>query len=419
MSLCLSAGEKQQVQSLRKRFLFAHFTVILLLSVSGFIVLGQTDDSDASVMASGSCGKSITWTLDSDGTMTLTGSGPMYDGLYEAQWFSNKNQVRSLVIGEGITLIGSNAFDYCINLSSITFPSTLTTIKACAFSGCNSLKNIIIPDSVSTLGSAAFSGCKSLESVSTGSSLTTIEQDVFNGCTALTYVSFHDSLTTIERSAFAYCTSLKSITLSSNVTTIESYAFRDCSSLLSFTIPASVSSIGSGVFSGCDSLSAIDVVGSNNSYKSIEGCLFDKAGNTLISCPGKIESYTIPSNVTTLVPGVFSGNHLRQVLISSDVLVVNGSFSNCYALQKITITDNANVSFDNNWLEYNVIESNKHVIYIEAPSGLTVPEPNAMYNVEIRYGEPDSHNSNIALYATIGIIAIIALIGVIFMRKKV
>ncbi|MBR4384702.1 MAG: leucine-rich repeat domain-containing protein, partial [Selenomonadaceae bacterium] len=119
-------------------------------------------------MQHGQCGKNLTWTLDDDGTLTISGTGKMddyYDSAKAIAWFPFRESIEKIIIADGVTTIGKYAFYGCSILMSVTIPDSVTTIGANAFGGCNSLTSVTIPDSVTTIGANAFGRCNSLTSV--------------------------------------------------------------------------------------------------------------------------------------------------------------------------------------------------------------------------------------------------------------
>ena len=230
-------------------------------------------------------------------------------------------------------------------------------------------------------------------------------------------VSLPDGLTSIGNYAFWGCTSLTSVTIPDSVTSIGNSAFWGCTSLTSVTIPDSVTSIGNYAFSECTSLTAINVAEGNTAYCSDNGALYDKSGNALHTCPAGIESFILPNTVKSVGDGAFSGGILREVTFTSgaDVSIKHKGFYDCTSLKKIIIEDSAKVVFGPNAIVYT--DSDKHTVYVKAPEGFKMPG-NALYgNVEIIYSEPPSGEFPI-LYAVIGIIAVLALIGGAVAVKK-
>ena len=203
----------------------------------------------------------LTWTLDYDGKLTISGTGAMKDYDYndnQSPVCKNWN-VKKVVIEDGVTSIGSYAFTSCSSLTSITIPSSVTSIGDDAFGDCTELTDITIPDSVTSIGNSAFASCRQLISITIPDSVTSIGTATFSGCKNLTSITIPDSVTSIGESAFYYCKNLPSITIPDSVTSIGKRAFYNCSSLTSITIPDSVTSIGTEVFQKCTSLKTISL----------------------------------------------------------------------------------------------------------------------------------------------------------------
>ena len=136
---------------------------------------------------SGTWGSNIKWTLDDQGVLTLEGTGEMEDDYFsEAPWLSLS--FTKLVIGDGITKIGKNAFFGCKELTSVTIPSSVTTIDYYAFMECTGLTSVTIPCGVTSIVYAAFYGCTGLTSVTIPSSVTSIGDGAFGQCTGLTKI---------------------------------------------------------------------------------------------------------------------------------------------------------------------------------------------------------------------------------------
>ena len=191
----------------------------------------------ADIVDSGTCGaegdgSNLTWTLDSEGVLTISGSGDMhgYDHL-GAPWYGIRSPVKSAVIADGVTSIGESSFYKCTSLTSVTIPDSVTSIGYKAFGSCESLTSVTIPDSVTSIGDGAFSCCTSLTSVTIPNSVTSIGDSAFYDCTSLTSVTIPNSVTIIGVAAFSCCTSLTSVTIPDSVTIIGGSAFFDCDNL--------------------------------------------------------------------------------------------------------------------------------------------------------------------------------------------
>ena len=280
----------------------------------------------ANIVDSGTCGaegngSNLTWTLDSKGVLTISGRGGMRDyGSSDAPWYGSRSRVKSAVIADGVTSIGSDAFQGCTSLTSVTIPDSVTSIDYSAFFGCSSLTSVTIPDGVTSIGEQAFSCCTSLTSVTIPNGVTSIGENAFNGCTSLTSVTLPNSVTSIGKSAFSGCTSLTSVTL-----------------------PNSVTSIGDGAFASCTSLTGIWVTEGNSHYSSdASGVLFSKDKTTLVQCPGAFSgSYAIPDSVTSIGEYAFAGcASLTSVTIPNSVTSIGQhAFASCTHLTSVTIPD--------------------------------------------------------------------------------
>ena len=180
----------------------------------------------------------------------------------------DKKYEGEIVIPESITVneksytvkeIQENAFQYCIDLTSVTIPNSVTSIGMWAFRDCSGLTSITIPNSVTSIGAAAFFCCTGLTSVTIPNSITYIEGSVFGGCSGLKSVKIPDSVTNIAAYAFANCSGLKSITIPNSVEMIGYYTFANCTGLTSITIPNSVTTISDHAFIGCSGLVSVTI----------------------------------------------------------------------------------------------------------------------------------------------------------------
>ena len=167
----------------------------------------------ASAAESGTCGENLTWTLDDEGTLTISGTGDMENYSSHSSPFYYRGAIKAVIIEDGVTSIGDYAFEYCSNLASITIPDSVTCIGNYAFYYCYNLESINIPDSVTSIGNYAFWNCSSLTSLTIPDSVTSIGNDAFSGCSSLTSINIPDSVTRIGDYAFCGCYNLESITI--------------------------------------------------------------------------------------------------------------------------------------------------------------------------------------------------------------
>ena len=200
----------------------------------------------ADIKESGTCGDHLTWTLDTEGLLTISGTGPMKNynsSLYGYSPFYDRDDIRNVVIEDGVTSIGKNAFYLCGGINSVTIPESVTSINDDAFC-ISGVSSITIPDSVTYIGEGAFEYCGSLTSLNIPASVTTIGKWAFSKCDGLTSINIPASVTTFGYGAFSFCDGLTSVVISEGVESIGDSAFYNCKNLRSVVIPDSVTSIG-------------------------------------------------------------------------------------------------------------------------------------------------------------------------------
>jgi|GEM_PF-3323999 len=124
-----------------------------------------------------------------NGTLTISGTGAMQN--FDSSPWTGLDIITSVVINNGITTIGSNAFNNRRNLASVTISNSVESIGEAAFYN-TGLTTITIPNSVTSIESSAFMGCSGLRSATIPNSVTVIKEYAFRGCNGLTdiYVSW-------------------------------------------------------------------------------------------------------------------------------------------------------------------------------------------------------------------------------------
>lgn len=169
-------------------------------------------------------------------------------------------------------------------MTSVTIPDGVTVINDYAFSDCRSLTSVTIPGSVKIIYGYAFFNCRAIESVYyTG--------DIAGWCKVIRYSSYlvssntslyingnkisgeliiPDGITSITYSAFAGCKGLTSVTISDSVKSIDDFAFGGCKDLTSVTISDSVTKIDDYAFDGCVNLTDITFNGTIAQWNAIE-----------------------------------------------------------------------------------------------------------------------------------------------------
>jgi hypothetical protein len=305
--------------------------------------------------------------------------------------FANCAGLTNVILLDGLTAIGRAVFQGCSALTSVRIPRNLTFIGQSAFAGCAGLTNFSVdplnpafsaPDGVlfdnRNRALMAYPAAKP-GGYAVPAGITAINSDLFSGCTGLTGITLPESLTVIGMNAFNGCTSLTSINVDSlnhtfssldgvlidktqgailiyppgkaggytvpgTVSQISGNAFYACAGLTSLTVPSSVIEISTAIFdpwpsaqtfAGCTSLTNITVDPANPNYSSVDGVLFNKTQDTLITCPGgKRGAYLVPNSVTSIERVAFTGcAQLTEVTINKSVTSIGfWAFHGCIRL---------------------------------------------------------------------------------------
>ena len=404
---------------MKRKFILLSCLIASMLLIFAFGITASAEEttteatSAPTIVASGSCGEgeclygdemgdNVTYVLNSDGLLTISGTGAIGDCRYGAgpwDWHSFFSyyypyKINAVVILNGVTSIGDYAFNGCNGLTNITIPDSVTSIDNDAFSECPDLVNIEVSSGNSVYHSSAnclietetkklISGCKN-SVIPTDGSVTSIGDSAFYGCTGLTSITIPDSVTSIVYGAFRGCTGLTSIKIGANLLSsvlssslyedesgnytlkniirnieitsgeaIPDLAFSGYTNLTGVTIADSVTSIGGWAFSSCTKLTSITIP---DSVTSIGDWAFNKCtGLTSITIPDSVTSIgecafcgctgltsiTIPDSVTSIGEYAFSGcTGLTSITIPDSVTSIGQyAFSGCTGLTSITIPD--------------------------------------------------------------------------------
>ena len=335
---------------------------------NGYILSGYTSGNWADYLGanmlvgswtSGTCAAGL-----KDGVLTVVGFGALEGYLGP----NSRGDITSVVIEEGVTSIGAEAFKNCSNMASITIPASVTSISGNAFSGCDKLATITIDENNQTFdardncvaiirkaNNELVAGCKN---TTIPESVTSIGAMAFEGNGNLTAIAIPASVTSIGDNAFASC-GLTTITIPDGVQSIDVSAFSGCSNLESVHIGSGVTSIGTNIISNCIKLATITVDANNQIFDSRDNCnaIIRKDGDELVAgCTGTVipasvksigpqsfvqsvlPSITIPNSVTSIGATAFYMSSLRTVTIGSGVTNIGGRAFGCsYSLNSVTI----------------------------------------------------------------------------------
>lgn len=391
-----------------KKILSVIMVVIMVLTavpLSSFVGLelpafdlGIRASAADELASTGQCGENVYWNYDSaTGELVISGEGAMYD--YDT-WNDNQSpfyssDIKSIIIEDGVTSIGSHAFYECNNLISIIFSDSLVSIGYDAFYRCTSLSSIALPGSVTLIGSNAFEGCTSLTSITIPDSVTSIGFGAFEYCTSLTNITIPDNVVeigghtfyntayyknsenwendifyigkhlldaketlagvyevkegtlTIAEYAFSYCDELTNVIIPESVKTIGEDAFKSCESLENVILSEGLMTIGGYAFGYCKSLISIIIPDSvtNIGHYAFKGCEslatvsigknINSIGDSIFeACPNIIEATIAMKEIPSEL--FIYKNNLKKVSLKEGVeKIYDEAFANCTYLETI------------------------------------------------------------------------------------
>ena len=353
---------------------------------------GDFSDKSSEIVDSGTS-NDISWNLNGNGLLTISGTGNMPDYSSTSQpWYKYRESIKQVKIGDGITGIGDYAFNGCTNLTSVTIPGNVTSIGSFAFSSCKSLEELTIPEGVKKLGAkiiadtyiekikvpstvtqcssthsnsldwGSLAGDEVLTEVEFAEGMTKIPAYICENASSMEKVVIPSTVTNIGYSAFYGCTSLKGVSLPDGLTQIDNYAFSRCKSFTDVTIPKSVTSIGENAFENCTSLKSAVIEA--NSKKLFETTI----GNSAFNGCTNLTSVTIPGNVTSI------GNY---------------AFNNCNSLVANVYNNSTGLTYcKNNKIDYRIVGTydKKHYIQIENGTCTNIDESTELKVNQLKEG---------------------------------
>lgn len=298
----------------------------------------------------------FTWTLDGNGTLTITGNNTeLTENEVSESALENAgidfSRVNKLVIGNGITGFdrwgmwnlkkyikeleihgnaGMNMPEQCFydvpNIESVVI-SGAVDVPRDMFGKCTGLKKVTLKNGVRSIGEDAFRDCSSLEGVIFENTvLEKISDGAFWGCSALSSIALPDSVTEIERNAF-FETGLRNIQLPEKLTLIGGGAFCNCKNLKQVQLPPQLKELGEGAFFNCENLTQIQLPAQLN-----------KLGTDAFRNCTSLDKIDIPAGLTQIEPDTFCNTGLTSVTLHEGLTKIeDGAFHDCLKLKKIRI----------------------------------------------------------------------------------
>lgn len=307
----------------------------------------------------------------------------------------------TLVIPEGITTIGREAFRKANGIKKIQFPSSLVSIESYAFSECSNLTEVVIPDGVISIGDSAFRGCASLKKVVVPSSVVDLGNYAFISCFALEEA---DVACDIGYRMFGGCDKLKNLTLGNTVTAIGDYAFNGCDSLERVVLPSSltnvgeVPAIGREAFRDCKKLESVAFAENYNQItigeSAFSGCinlskvvfpsnLVNMDAVNKVNCAIGAYSFAGCTSLTELIgleilEGIgdyaFSNTGLTSIYIPATLSVFGASpFLGC-KLQSVELMDGNNTLMQQDGAIYDAAMTTLMLFPLGYDGDVTIPE---------------------------------------------
>lgn len=309
-----------------------------------------------STVASGECGDNLAWTLDDQGTLTVSGTGPIPSYDYRSTpWYDYRNQVMAVIIENGVTAIGSNAFFNMPQISSLTIPNSVTQIGDTAFYYSRNLAELSLPDGITAIGYEAFTGSTFFDNTDNW------EDDVLYCGKYL--LSVQDSVTAL---------SIKSGTLC-----VADRALNDAQ-VKELSIPASLRNIGKGNLAACR-LSSLTVDRFNSVYFLESDILYSRSDMSVLRCLTSASgSIAIPDGVVSIAPSAFAYcQQITSVTIPDSVTQIGDSaFSQCTSLTSVVIPDGVTA------LESSVFSGCTKLTAVTIPDSVTALGSYAFSNCE-------------------------------------
>ena len=401
-----------------KRKRFVSILLALVLLVGTLPVMGVS-----AAVEGGDLGNGNRWELDRDtGVLTLVGTGELFTRSGNlAPWAKWKEEIRTVVIQEGITSVSYGAFsacqwveEFCIPstmedvsyppsrylqafhvaegnrhygeidgvlfsadrktlitmprgyMGCYTVPNTVTTIESGAFRGCHGLMELRLPEGLTEIKSGTFADCSSLMAVSLPNSLKKIRTNAFENCLSLEEIRFPEGLTTLEDGAFEG-SGLREVVIPDSVVKFGN-AFNSCGQLETMRVGKGIGSRLEYVYQGTPRLKRVIVSPQNSVYSSDDkGVLYDKEKTELMAAPDGIRGeYTVPEGVTFISYDAFDGcSGLTRVYLPASLTGIGEqAFCGCTALEAIDIPSTVT------WIGMGAFEKCRSLKEIQLPPAL-------------------------------------------------
>ncbi len=301
-----------------------------------------------------------------DGVLTISGEGKMPDYWKEklpvvdnSPWWSNMQDVEKVIIEEGITSIGANAFPHYPKLTSVVIPEGVTSIGRNAFAYCYYLEEIILPDSLEFIGDEAFTECVQLTVINIPATVNHIGDMAFSGIRNLTAINVDD-----DNASYV---DVDGVLFTRDMTEILVFPIQKSTLSTEYTVPDGVTTIGSAAFEEC----AFEKV-------HLPETVINIGENAFYWCY-RLKECNIPSGVKVISTFAFSDCHISKIVIPSGVTTIEShAFHGCNTTEDVFIPETV-THIGNGALVLHKPGDEGATIHI--PAGLTDIHPSAFGDV--------------------------------------
>ena len=317
----------------------------------------------------------------SDGTLYVVGKGEYTTSSSNADWYSQRSSIKKILVKEGITNIGGEAFAYCSNVTEVTLNNT-GAIRYYAFKDCSELVRVNIGSGVTEFNPYAngspFPGCSKLSTINvtdlkafcsilglerlTCSSYGTAESKtlLINGAahSSTSELVIPENVSSISSYAFRYFSNVTKIKLPSSLKTILDNNFYGHTYLTEITVPATVSNIGASAFSGCTSLQT--AILNNNG---------DIGASAFSGCTS-LQTVTLNNNGNISEKAFYGCKSLQTATLNNKGNIGGSAFEGCTSLHTVTLNNTGAI-------RYYAFKDCSELVRVNIGSGVTEFNPYA------------------------------------------
>lgn len=286
--------------------------------------------------------ENISWTVTTaDSTLTISGTGrmPNIQDFGTASWYAYHNQIAHVIVENGITSIGDWCCGNYLHLRSVVLPEGITYIGNEAFRNCHELSICNFPSTLDSIGTGAFE-YTAITSAELPTQMHYLGSAVFEGCTGITEITIPLNIQNIEDRTFSNL-GIFSIDIPDNVTNIDARAFSNNERLTLVDIGIGVKSMGASAFLGCPHILFTHYAGTINDWLKISfGGDYAHPGGYVYFDHQLLTMVNIPASRTTIPQYAFSRFIITGVNCHNNVTSIGAAaFSHCDSLTNVTLSN--------------------------------------------------------------------------------